>query len=455
METKYNTFREQYKEFNYNAYNIEEKESEYLITFDFDIAGSFFFTPKMRIPKTGIVFKIKPDDKWIDHFIFHMGLVELISYWKAACPPVINIKAGYLDEEQKKWWKKLYFNGLSEFFYRNNIKASIDDFVTIKTSDQPETTTNLEFPGTKGNLIPIGGGKDSVVTLELMKENKYDNTCFILNPRGATTQCARRGGYDENKIFTAYRTIDKELLNLNEQGFLNGHTPFSAMLAFYTMYIATCLGKKYILLSNESSANESYVKGTMVNHQYSKSYEFEEDFNWYAQKYLTKSTLYFSLLRPLSELQIAKIFAAHPHYFDIFKSCNAGSKENIWCGSCSKCLFVYIILSPFLDPREVEKIFGKNLFEDQDLTLDFEKLIGHHEEKPFECVGTREEINTAVNLTIDRYQTYNIPLPHLLKRYKDDFSHLGKDKTDMRFFDTHNLLPERYLEIVKKAVFDV
>ena len=67
------------------------------------------------------------------------------------------------------------------------------------------------------------------------------------------------------------------MLQLNSEGYINGHTPFSAIVAFSSVLTAALNGQKYITLSNENSANESTVKDSKVNHQYSKSYEFELD----------------------------------------------------------------------------------------------------------------------------------------------------------------------------------
>ena len=170
---------------------------------------------------------------------------------------------------------------------------------------------------------------------------------------------------DNNHIIEIYRTIDKKLIELNSQGMINGHTPFSAMLAFTSYFVAYLLSKKYIALSNENSANESNVIGEKVNHQYSKSFEFEKDFEEYSNKYLKAPVKYFSFLRPLNELQIAKIFSKHEKYHKTFKSCNVGSKEKEWkwCCNCAKCLFAYTILSPFLYKKKLVDIFGEDMFE--------------------------------------------------------------------------------------------
>ena len=281
-------------------------------------------------------------------------------------------------------------------------------------SERSCTVQSLDLD--QGSIIPVGGGKDSVVSLELLKNREGENLALIMNPRGASTATANIAGF-EGKTIEIKRFLDKKLLDLNAQGYLNGHTPFSALLGFITILSAALAQKKYIALSNESSANEATVVGTDVNHQYSKSLEFETDFRNYVQEFLTPDIKYFSLLRPISELQIASLFAKSPQYFYDFKSCNAGSKQNIWCGKCSKCLFTFIILSPFIKPDELAKIYGNNLLDEKELKLYFDELTGIADVKPFECVGTVDEVNAALCLAMPQYDGQE--LPFLLKYFKE------------------------------------
>ena len=236
-------------------------------------------------------------------------MVELISYWKTACPPKVIVEAGDLTAEQILWWKDLYFNGLGEFYYTNGISENQEDFMEIVSAGQEISADALSDRRLEGCLVPVGGGKDSAVTLSLLKGEKETNCCYIINPRGATLKTVERAGYGETQMCCVKRTLDKNMLELNKQGYLNGHTPFSAIVAFSATIAAYMEGKKYIVLSNESSANESTVEGSTVNHQYSKSFRFEKAFHDYEAEYIGSGTYYFSMLRPLSEFQIAGYFA--------------------------------------------------------------------------------------------------------------------------------------------------
>jgi len=379
-------------------------------------------------------------------------MIGMLSYWKTTCSPEILIKPHNLNESQLRWWKNLYFNGLGEFFYLNGIRADFDSFVNFKCFGNNILVKEKIVLG-NANLIPVGGGKDSALSYELLCEAHEDNMIFFLNPQHLPIHVVDVNDR-ENKIVIAQREISPALLEMNKNGFLNGHTPFSALLAFLSLLISALTSRKNIILSNESSANEPTVAGSLVNHQYSKTIAFEGDFRNYVSSYIAEGFNYFSFLRPVNELQIAFMFSEYKHFFKKFRSCNAGSKKGIWCCKCPKCLFTYIILSPFLNEEDLNLIFGQNLFENNELKTIFNQLTGKAEIKPFDCIGTVEEVNTALVMTIKRKNQKN--LPSLLKYYFEDSLYSIYDKNDFKKLLTHfnkeNFLSQSHLKIIKEAL---
>lgn len=469
---QYLSLREQYPRFAYRGYDIEENDTCLKITYRFEIPGLSEFAPVWVFPKAEGDCHRWSKDRLMQDMIFSLGMVELVSYWKITCPPTVTVEAGWLNQDQIDWWKDLYFNGLGEFFYVNGIKeADPNHFMDIRCTAQREErcedpcadqAVNRDFPASGipasgGVLVPIGGGKDSAVTLELLRLAGRPVCAYIINPRGATIHTAQVAGLDAAHVVNAKRTLDPNMLELNRQGYLNGHTPFSALVAFSSIIAARMLGLSMVALSNESSANESTVQGSTVNHQYSKSFKFEEDFHYYQTAYLKGSAYYFSMLRPLSEFQIARFFAGQKQYHGIFRSCNAGSKTDSWCGHCPKCLFVYLILSPFLKPREVMDIFGRNMLDDWGMKETMDQLIGIQEEKPFECVGSRDEINSAIVLTIRKLEDAGEALPRLLSYYKTTdlyrIYEAGGDRYSS-YYDGNNLVPDDLARLVRKYCAD-
>jgi hypothetical protein len=461
--------------FTYRSSSYRFEDGKLLLKYVFEQPGVAVFKPTWEIPlPEGAVPEGSP---LLDELVFLLGMTEAVSYWKAAASPTLHVEAGNLTPEQAEWFKKLYYNGLGEYFYLNGIRTNLDEFVKITASSPaasevtatakagvagvPDSAQHREptsmiasvsggspSQGTKSggrrNLIPVGGGKDSIVSLNLLTGEKERNVPFIINPRGATLDTVKTAGYELEKCALVTRRLDPRLIELNAEGYLNGHTPFSAIVAFSSLIIAHLWDTKYVVLSNESSANEATAisqSGEDVNHQYSKGIGFENDFRAFVADNLPELNVeYFSFLRPLSELKIAEIFSRCPDFFPVFKSCNAGSKTNSWCCNCPKCLFVYIILSPFLPPAQLEAIFGENLLVKPSLQEELQKLRGILPDKPFECVGSRDEVNAA--LAVSGAQKGD----HSVKREQEEFDAL------LNFYDPVNNLPPHFDELLRGAV---
>lgn len=410
LDNELRNFKQKHKRFVYRSYEVEQSsEAELKFNFVFELEPEITFTPSVVIP---VDESLSIDASVINNLAFHLGLAELPSYWKSACPANIVIEAGYLSNEQIEFWKTVFIKGLGEFFYQNKIDFTKENFINITSTDSGKTTLR-KYDGevSKRTLIPLGGGKDSIVTLEYIKKESADFNCLLLNPTKAASDVARIGGCP--KPIVVKRTIDPKLLELNTKGYLNGHTPFSAYLAFVSVAAAVLSDYKDIALSNEQSASDGNLGylGLTVNHQWSKSLEFERLFQDYSGKFLSERHHYFSNLRHFDELKIAEQFSHYPQYFSHFRSCNRGSKENIWCNECPKCLFVFTILYPFIPNKELTKIFGENLLENEDLENLLNELAGISKNKPFECVGTATETNQAIDMGLQKS-----PNPPLLLR---------------------------------------
>ncbi len=451
---KFLRLRAEYPFLAYDGFDYQYSDKGLRVQFHFSLSDKYVFHPTMMVPAKDFFIPGNINEPFLENILFQIGMVESISYWKAACPPKLFIRGHSLSQEQVNWWKKLYYNGLGEFLYLNGISMKPEDFIQIESEPgHLFKPFSLQLENTA--IVPVGGGKDSVVTLEILgNDNGNGNTPLILNPRDASKGTVMKMGLYYDSIVEVERSIDPVLLELNAKGFLNGHTPFSALLAFISVLAAGLSGKKYIALSNESSANESTVKGSEINHQYSKSVEFEEDLRYYVNNFITPDIEYFSFLRPLNELQIARLFSGFPKYFDVFKSCNVGSKTNIWCGSCAKCLFTYLILSPFVPQEKLESVFGKNLLNDVDLWPLLRQLCGMTGTKPFDCIGTVDEVNAALQMTMNTIPETG--WPELLKLYKDSellsrYRNFDAD-TLLHSFNKNHFLPEKYEALLRSKI---
>lgn len=413
------SLREQYKEFLYKGFRYEVTEGFYEVTYSYEIPGLSEFETVWKFPDMGRAV----DEAILSRLLFELGMAEAISYWKVTCAPVLKVQCGTLTEWQNRWWRKLFYNGLGEFMYVNGIEVSEEALLTIvcepgvcaevagagAVSDGAFSGKLTDTASYSGCLVPVGGGKDSVVSMEVLRNE--DVTIYRIN-KDATVANVLAAAEREYKTCFVNRKLDPRILEMNKRGFLNGHIPFSAVVAFSTFISAYLQGIRYIALSNESSANESTVVGSFVNHQYSKSYEFEQDFMEYIGSIVETEIRYFSLLRPLSELQIAYLFSKYTKYHKAFRSCNAGSKQGIWCCNCPKCLFVYIILSSFLSEEQLLDIFGENLLDAEKCEKYFRELTGLDENKPFECVGTRSEVVMSLKKYLEKGGKAMLPVKY-------------------------------------------
>jgi len=413
------SLRKKYPRFIYQKYSYRLKGKELRTSFRFKIEPDIKFKARINIKNVSAAKLKKIGDRQLNNFVFHLGLMEIPTYWKTTCSPEIMIRAGVLDKEQIAWWKELIIKGMGQFFYENKIDFREKGFLSIN-SNPSLTAPSLDiFSGELKDryLVPLGGGKDSIVTLEKLKKKGKQANCFLLNPGKAAKKVVKAARIKEPVV--AERKIDPFLLQLNRQGYLNGHTPFTAVLSFLSVFCSALFNYKHIAFSNEKSANEGNVRylGRTINHQYSKSSDFERRFREYCRKYLSKETNYFSYLRKYTELEIAKMFAKYPQYFSAFSSCNQGLKTGErWCGNCPKCLFVYATLYPYLERKQLKRIFGQDIFENKKLVPVMKALIGKGREKPFECVGTYQESRQAFGLSLAKAKKTG-SLPYLLQKF--------------------------------------
>jgi len=441
---KFKELRERANRFIYKSYKIHENANQIALHFHYqlDEEGKITdFFHRLHIKKNE---KMSTDFS-MENIVFHIGMAEAISYYKIALPKEFVIECGILNQAQKEWFAKLYFHGLGEYFYLNGIKIGQEELVCFTCKG--ETFHKISQTVEENIIIPIGGGKDSLVSYALLKDAFPDALMFSMNPIVASQEVLKQ---HPRHAIELRRELDLEkIFDYNARGYLNGHIPFSSIVGFISIWLGLLYRTKYVVLSNESSANEENIvyNGQKINHQYSKSLEFEDDFRRYISQYVTEDVVYFSFLRPLDEIHIAQLFATFAkEYFFTFRSCNVGSKRNEWCGKCPKCLFTYIMLCNYIDDETLQRIFGKDMLNDIELQELFDGLSQSDAVKPFECVGTYDEVNYALG---KKYYSYREDvLPALLKNYTPKEREYALHVN----YDEQNNLPTKFKKILKSHV---
>jgi UDP-N-acetyl-alpha-D-muramoyl-L-alanyl-L-glutamate epimerase len=375
-----------YKEFVFESYRYDSATNSLSLVYRFTGGPSF---------EERLVFDFPPrppsaDAEAVLDRIFRLTfLLSGVSYYKAFVPDTLRCEAFPLDPATAAFLQNFYKKGLAEFAWKNRL--SLDGHLCVQWDPiAPPPPLGLALP--HRTCVPVGGGKDSIVTLECLKAAGEDLLLFSLGDAEPIAACIAAAGLPFIRV---RRRLDPALLKLNKDGALNGHVPITGVLSAIVLACAVLAGFDTIAMSNEHSASAPNltIDGFGINHQYSKSLEFERDFAAYVARHITPSVACFSLLRPLSEIEIARRFAQYQQYFEIFRSCNTAFRQSPaergrhWCCNCPKCRFVFLALAPFVPKPELIAIFGRDMLDDEAQIDGFAELCGLREHKPFECVG--------------------------------------------------------------------
>ncbi len=344
-----------------------------------------------------------------DRLLGHLAMLAGLSYYKLAAPGHITIEdavqpGGWLSDDID-FHRTVLAKGLGEFSFVNGLPAELTPTYAYRSvAAIPEPVVGLRLD--RGPLVPVGGGKDSCVSIEALRAAGVEPTLVTVNRYPVIQEVITDAQLPDLAV---RRILDPQLRALNDGGARNGHVPATAIVSFAVLCAAVLHGHDAVVMSNERSASEGNViyQGIEINHQWSKSIEAEEMIRARIAS-ITPELTYFSLLRPLSELSIAQRFAATcQRYFESFSSCNAAfrldpaRRVSRWCGQCPKCQFVYLALATALERSTIEHIWGEELLATSPID-GFRALLGLTKWKPFECVGESGECRVALALLTDR-----------------------------------------------------
>jgi hypothetical protein len=332
-----------------------------------------------------------------------LHLIAGVSYYKAGVPEQVRIDSYSIDAATAALVETVYLNGLGEFAYRNGLNLRGRFRLPVEGEAFVAPALGLR----EHALVAIGGGKDSLVSIEALRSLGIEETVTWIGGSQLIRACAERTGLP---ILNIGRTLAPELFELNRQGAWNGHIPVTAVNSAIMVLAALLLGVDQVVFSNERSASYgSQIPGTgEVNHQWSKGWAFEQAFGEHLEQHVAADLHYYSLLRPLSELAVARQFAKSDFYDAHFSSCNRnfhilGERPvNRWCGVCPKCHFVFLALAPFMPKMRLVGIFGRNLLDDIEQAPGFDALLEFQDHKPFECVGEGRESRAAMATLAER-----------------------------------------------------
>lgn len=349
----------------------------------------------------------------VERLLDHLWLVAGLSYFKMAAPPLIRIEAGHFHRLDIEFHQLLLRRGLGEFCFVNGLDPELSptyEFHELDESPAPITSLSLDL----GPLVPVGGGKDSCVSIEGLRAAGFEPTLVTVRRFPIIADVIEASGLPDLSV---ERVLDPMVAQLNARGALNGHVPATAIVSFAALIVAAWHGFDAVVMSNERSASEgnTLYRGVEINHQWSKSDEAESAIRATVAR-ISPELGWFSILRPLSELHISQLFARHcSRYFTTFSSCNRSqvmdSRQRVarWCRRCPKCQFVYLALAASMPRLQLEVIFGEDLFSTSAID-GFRSLLGLSSWKPFECVGETGECRVALSILNDSVEWAKHPL---------------------------------------------
>lgn len=392
--------------------------------------------------------------KLLDLTAFVLG----VSYFKLRAPFRIEAPAIALSEAERVFVTDVYENGLGEFYARNNLarfgRLTLETPLDVEARKAAPTLPQR-------TLLPIGGGKDSLVSVDLLSHVGVEFTPFAVNPKGPIVTSVEAIG--KAPLYVT-RTLDPEMIRLGkEPGYYNGHVPSTAINSMIAALCAVLFGYDQIVLSNERSASEGNVvfDGRETNHQYSKSLGFELLIAGILADATGGALRYFSLLRPYSEARIASLFTQGGRFDRVFSSCNRNFRLNgndgpLWCGECPKCHFVFLIFAPFMAKERLLSIFGKNLLDTPENERSFRELAGLAGQKPWECVGEILEA-AACFYTLTRHADWHEDA--VVRAIKPDlFTQYGEEKLQLAMAECltdshdHHIPPALAVKVAAYAV---
>lgn len=382
----------------------------------------------------------------LDRVFRHLFLAAGVSYWKAGAPRRVVVESEPLGADDVAFHRSLYARGLAEFAWTNQLHDwAAPEFATPDASTEV-AVTGLDLDASP--LVPVGGGKDSMVTIDALQSAGHEPVLFVVNEVAAITRALDATGLSRR---TVRREIDPRLLERNRRGALNGHVPITAIVSLLALADAILAGRDTVVMSNERSASVPNFTwdGVEVNHQFSKSLDFERDLRALVARSISPELDYFSLLRPFSELRIVRHFARLDAFHHVVTSCNrafsldASRRRSGWCRDCPKCRFVFLALAAFVTRDRVVDVFGGDMLADATQTAGFLALLGIDGPKPLECVGEVEESRAAAQLLFGRSEWTGAVVLAELERRLEPHARVPDDELDdlLATHDDHHVPP--------------
>ncbi|HEX4186762.1 MAG TPA: hypothetical protein VHY83_02580 [Solirubrobacteraceae bacterium] len=430
-----------------------ELDPDGLLTLRYALDDELYFAEELELP---IDARLGDADlARVDGLLSLLHWVAGVSYFKAAAPPAVSCESGSPPPATAALLEALYSEGLGEFAYANRLAGLPRPRFPRARAPEGATAGGQWRP--RRMLVPVGGGKDSAVALEIVRRSGGEVALFSI---GNAPPIARTVAVAGLEHLLARRRLDPQLGPLNRSGALNGHVPITAIVSCVALLSAALRGFDTVVMANERSASAGNLlwDGVEVNHQFSKGLVAERLLRGALAESAAGLEL-FSVLRPASELAIARAFARMEPYHAAFTSCNAifrldpQLRASSWCCDCPKCRFVFLAMAPFSDPAHLREVFGRDLLADERQFDGFALLTATGGHKPFECVGEEQESLAAVRLlAVDPRWRDHAVVQRLLAEVLPRFAATAGDPAEVLTLDDDHEVPDALMADVRAVL---
>jgi hypothetical protein len=457
-------------------FTARELDAEGLVTLRYALDERVSFVERFQLP---IPHPLSDDERArVDGLLALLHWVTGVSYFKTALPQSVGCDTGLPPPATATLLEALYSEGLGELAYTNSLPelprprfphAAVAPLDAAGPTPDEVLSTPMSAPDEASPparvLVPVGGGKDSIVALEIVRRATENPALFSV---GDATPIARTVAVADLPHLLATRTLDPGLRALNDAGAINGHVPVTAIVSCVALLTAALNGFDAVAMANERSASAGNVRfdGVEVNHQFSKGLRAERLLSAALAELGPRAGVraagsspsgvrLFSVLRPASELAVARAFARLEPYHRAFTSCNAvfridpALRASSWCCDCPKCRFVFLALAPFSQPEHLRELFGRDLLDEEAQFDGFALLTATGGHKPFECVGEEQESLAAMRLLAgdERWSSHSVVrrlAAELLPRFAADE---GDPQRVLALSDEHMVPPALMAEV--------
>lgn len=347
----------------------------------------------------------------LDRIAFHVAMFQ-VNAVVSLRPDAIELGAAarFATPAFVALWQTVWRNVWGQWRWEHQLPTYAGPaFVDLEASVAPTRPVAVD-PGPVDWLVFCGGGKDSLVALDLFERGGlpfatlgYSHSIYgAAAPQHALLErvagATKRVRAERQWIFDDF--LDAPVVamrpSLGVRSVLAAETPASV---FAALPIALARGYRGLVVAHEHSANTGNLvwdaTGEEVNHQWGKGWEAEQLLDAYVQRELLGGVRYFSVLQPVHDEVIFELLARSPQRAMTTHSCNV---QKPWCGACAKCAYVWLQMAAHLPAEIVAKTFAGrgDLGERAENLRWFRELLGLADHSPFECVGSPAEARLAL-----------------------------------------------------------